>query len=358
MVGHVDRIVRQGLADIALGLGHDAGAAVAGGDEALHDLVTGDTGVGSVVPGDVERRQALFGRPHVVADDGDQIVQHHHLAKTRHSLGLAVVDAHDLAAEHRRVGEGGELHTVRQGVDAVLRRAIDLGGRIEAFERPADQAELRGLFQRRIGGRLQAGGAAGQGAIGDAPAAGVVDDLAGFGATARRIDAPAARRRLDQHRPRRRARLAQNRPEGADGIGVSSGLNAQIGVGVEGVAGWRMGESHLRPIGVELLGQDHRDRGVDPLPHLHLRHDQGHLAGGVDPDEGVGREAAAGRVAADLGRFADGGEKANQQATANRGPDLQQRAAGKVGLRGGLTRGKLVEEGHGRLSPKPTWPRA
>ena len=52
----------------------------------------------------------------------------------------------------------------------------------------------------------------------------------------------------------------------------------------------------LREVGVEFFGQDHRDRGVDALPHLDLRHHQRRLAGVVDADEGVGRELAGGVV--------------------------------------------------------------
>ena len=42
-------------------------------------------------------------------------------------------------------------------------------------------------------------------------------------------------------------------------------------------------------------------RGVDALPHLDLRHDQGDVALPVDPDEGVRREGPGRRRLAALG---------------------------------------------------------
>ena len=79
-------------------------------------------------------------------------------------------------------------------------------------------------------------------------------------------------------------------------VGIAGGLEAEGGIAVELVVRRRMLERHLREIGVELLGEDHRNRGVDALAHLDLRHDQRGLAGLVDADEGVGRELAVGRV--------------------------------------------------------------
>jgi len=51
-----------------------------------------------------------------------------------------------------------------------------------------------------------------------------------------------------------------------------------------------MFQNHLREVGIELVGKNHRQRGIDALPHLHLRHDQHGLAGMVDADKGVGRK--------------------------------------------------------------------
>ena len=67
-------------------------------------------------------------------------------------------------------------------------------------------------------------------------------------------------------------------------------------------------QRHLRKVGIELFGQDHRNRGVDALAHLDLRHHQRGLAGGIDADEGVGGEFALGHVRR-LHRFVAGAQR-------------------------------------------------
>jgi len=47
-------------------------------------------------------------------------------------------------------------------------------------------------------------------------------------------------------------------------------------------------ENDLRKIGVELVGENHRNRGIDALTHFHLWHDQCRLARVIDADESVG----------------------------------------------------------------------
>ena len=109
------------------------------------------------VPGDVERVEPLLGRPHVIADDGDEVVEHDDLAHAGDRLRRAVVDMPDLAAEHRAGRDGRELHARRHHVDAVDRLAVDLVGRVEPLERLADQREVLRVLQRRIGGRRAVG---------------------------------------------------------------------------------------------------------------------------------------------------------------------------------------------------------
>ena len=75
---------------------------------------------------------------------------------------------------------------------------------------------------------------------------------------------------------------------------------------------------------LQLLGDQHRHRGVGALAHLDLGNDQRHPAGTIDADEGVGRKAVriGGRRAADQRRQADA-----QQQTAAGG---ERRPAGKI----------------------------
>ena len=82
----------------------------------------------------------------------------------------------------------------------------------------------------------------------------------------------------------------------------------KTGIAVEFVVRRRVLQRYLRKVGVEFLGENHRDRGVDALAHLDLRHHQRGPAFGVDADEGVGRELAGGRVGR-LHRLVDRGAK-------------------------------------------------
>ena len=48
--------------------------------------------------------------------------------------------------------------------------------------------------------------------------------------------------------------------------------------------------ANLRPVGVKLVGQQHRQTGMDPLPHLRLRHQYGDRAIGTQADPAVERQ--------------------------------------------------------------------
>ncbi len=196
----------------------------------------------------------------------------------------------DGPAEHRAVRDGGEPYARRQGVDAVLHLAVGLVWGVQPLERPADQPEGAGVLERRVFRRGDSRRAGGQDAIGESAARTVMDDLAGLGPAFGRRHAPVARCSFDQTGARARAGLAQRRPEGADGIGIARRLLPQHRVGVFRCVRRRMLDPHPAPVGVEFLGQDHRDGSVGRLSHLDLRHDQGDPAFPVDPDEGVRRE--------------------------------------------------------------------
>jgi hypothetical protein len=50
-------------------------------------------------------------------------------------------------------------------------------------------------------------------------------------------------------------------------------------------------QAHLIKAHFQLFGDQHRDRGVGPLAHLDIGHDENDLAVVLNADEGVGREA-------------------------------------------------------------------
>ena len=138
----------EALGDIAVGFG-DRAVLFAGGAQIPPDIVRADARVRAFVPVDHQRIEALLGRPHVIADHGDQIVEHDDLLHARDFLGGAVVDLADLAAEHRAGRERCELHAGQHRVDAVDGLAVDLVRRVEPLQRLADQHEILRVLQRR-----------------------------------------------------------------------------------------------------------------------------------------------------------------------------------------------------------------
>ena len=78
----------------------------------------------------------------MVTDDGDEIVEYDDLAHARHFFRGTVVDMLHLAAEHRTLGKGGELHVRHHGVDAVDGLAVGFVRRVVTFQRLADQREM------------------------------------------------------------------------------------------------------------------------------------------------------------------------------------------------------------------------
>ena len=135
-------------------------------------------GVRPFVPVDLERLEALLGRPHVIADHGDEIVEHHDLPHARNLLRGAVVDLADLAAEHRSMRQRCELHARQHRVDAVDGLAVDLVRRVEPLQRLADIDEILRVLERDILGRGLAARGLRQRAIGKLAAARLVRHLA------------------------------------------------------------------------------------------------------------------------------------------------------------------------------------
>ena len=248
------------------------------------------------VPIDHQRIEALLGRPHVIADHGDEIVEHHDLLHALDFFGSAVVNLRDPAAKHRTGLQRCELHVGQYRIDAVDGLAVDFVRGIEPLQRPADQHEILRVLQRDILWRHLAARRERQRTIGKLAPAVLVQDLAVGGSAAYRLDLPLFRGGLDQHGARACAGSAQVGPPRPDRIGIAGGLNAKQRIAVELVAGRCVLQRHSREIGVELFRQNHRYRGVDALSHLDLRHHQRCRAGWIDADEGVRRKLAGGVV--------------------------------------------------------------
>ena len=112
-----------------------------------------------------------------------------------------------------------------------------------------------------------------------------------------RIDLPAVGGGGDQHRAGRGAGLAQRQEEGPHRGRAARELEADERVGEALVVGGRMLDLHLGEVDVELLGDQHRHRGVGALAHLDLRDGQRDAPVAADPHEGARREGGAGRGA-------------------------------------------------------------
>jgi hypothetical protein len=232
----------------------------------------------------------------VVADHRDQVVQHDDLADAGNLFRGAVVDLADLAAEHWTGGDRCELHARKDRVDTVDGLAVDLVRRVEALQRLADIDEILGVLERDIRRRRLAARGDGKLAVGKISPAFGVRHLALRRRAACRFDLPLSRRGLNQHGTRARSSLAQRHPERADRVGIAGHLQAEGRIAIELVVRRGVLQRHLREIGVELFGEDHRNRRIDALAHLDLRHHQRGVPVLIDADERVGRELALGHV--------------------------------------------------------------
>ena len=115
----------------------------------------------------------------------------------------------DLAAEHRRLPDRGVHHVRHAHVDAEHRPAAHLVREIEARDRLADQAELVGGLERRLGRRRERRGRRGELAVARDLALRAMHHPAARGVALRDRHAPALGRRQLQHLARRRTGLAQ-----------------------------------------------------------------------------------------------------------------------------------------------------
>ena len=114
-------------------------------------------------------------------------------------------------------------------------------------------------------------------------------------------------------------------------------LKAEQRIAVLLIVGRSVLDPDLSQIDVELIGEQHRLRRIDALPHLHLRQGHGHGAIPSDPDEGARREIGALPARGRGGRLRQGDldqQAAPQGCTrAQDGAPRQEEFAGIVQLR-------------------------
>ena len=226
---------------------------------------------GRIVPLDLERVAALLGRPEAAAD------HRHHAGAGRdldHALDGArgaVVDALEPRAKARRSRHQRGQHARALDVERVLRAAVDLRPGVDARQALADQRECRRLFQRhapwheltrRFGGEGAESAALARARMGE-------NAVADLDVACRHL--PFRGSRLNEHQPRHGAGLAHLPGRVGDRRRVAGTLHLppeQIVVARD--VGGRRFHPDLRPVGVELFGQQRGEPGVNALAELEM----------------------------------------------------------------------------------------
>ena len=316
MIGRLDDAVRGNTLERSL---HVAalvdGLAVLAGQRAIvlrPEALGGNRPVAAIREHRREGGEAAARRPVALRDHGDRIVEADDALdaldlQRRRRIDGGELSAMDRCGLHRRVEHPGQLN-----VDAVLHRARDLGRDVEPRHRPADDLVVLALLEARARRNAELGSLGRQLAVAHGAAArGVADDAVGGGKLAR-AHLPTPRGGLDQHRAggstddtqadlageahrRGAARdlqvgeacgLAEGSVDGAVEKGRQPPALQDPALGQEAVGesliARRPFGAHARPVGVELLGQHHGERGVRALAHVDVRH--------IDRDGVVGRD--------------------------------------------------------------------
>ena len=285
----------------------------------------------AVVPHDLELVAALHRRPGVAGDDGDAAerlelrrdrrrVDPDHPDDARHLQGVRVIDALHLAAEDRRARDDGVQHPLGARVDPVDRLA---GRDVAVVDEPdhlvgSDVAERRRVLQlQRLARRdRQRRGGGGERAVAER-------------ALRRRVHDGVVRSLhfRDRHAPLLGGSLLEHRAGGGAGAAQGHEEVAQraravgILVAVARFVARRLRDADLRPVGIELVGDDHRDRGAHALSHLLPVAGHGDDAVGGDGDEDA-------RVVAPALRHAVGAELLLLRAGPAGQPDREHERAG------------------------------
>ena len=346
-VGRLDHLGGLGQRRIRVAvLAHGLGSRLGRQRLGLFSEALGGLGGGrAFVPHDFQHFAGLVCAPPAVGDDGDAVQKALESRSALDDKGLAHAlqraDLVEIGADHapaidRALLEHGVAHPRQDRVDAEDRFAADDFRAVDPAMRLADQTKVLGRLERdrcEVGGGESAGGR-GEDAVADGPPAGRMNDDAGLGGAGGRFNPPARGGGADQQLASRRADFAHLVVVHVDGPAAARELRAEL----RRVRG-RLLDPHLRPVGVQLLGDDQGQGGLDPLADLRVLRLKGDDA--VRRDTDIGGELARRRGRrGGLGREAG----ADQQAPACCGADHQEQAAGRVGRRVG--RGVRVEEGH------------
>ena len=295
---HVRRLGEGGIdiADIGVGLGREGpgdflGLGIGGRQGILGGL--------ALVPGHLQRILGLEGVPGAVGDDGD--ARHHLDRKTRafqredidhagHFADIGFVEARHLAADRRALGVGGIDHAGHLYVDAEQRLAGDHFVVVDAGVALAQKAVFAGLLQLERG-RLRhrhLGRGRRELAIGPGLAAGLVGQHGILGHDLAGGHVPFLGGGGDQHCLGAGAGLAQLIPGPRDGRGAARALIAiEFGIDLGLVDLDRL------PVGIQLLGDDQAECGLDTLADFRALGIDDHPVFRRDADKGVDQPGIA-----------------------------------------------------------------
>ena len=321
-------------AHIAAGVDRHGGRLAFGIGRQLRPSRGGLEGGGAVAPFHFQRRAGAFGVPGGVGQDGNPAGQAFILLRSGHDEGVLhaahrldgrQIGRFHLGALHAGFVEGGVDHARHHRIDAVILLAGHDGAVVHAGLETADQAEILGIFHRHAGhvGRWQSGSSRCELAIRRPLRA--VDHVAFFGAQFRHRHAPRRRGGLQDHRPRACTHPTHQLILGGHGHRSAGHLPA-----IDLRIGQRRHDLDSGPIGVQLLGDYHRQAGADALAHFRIARHDADAARGGDHHPGVQLPRFGGVRA--LGR------QAQIKAAPNRRAGKQEIAAAELDVHCGLTR--------------------
>jgi hypothetical protein len=216
---------RQGFVAIADTLSHRS-RIERGLFELARDILRVQRRVRTVIPFDHQGREPFLGRPHMVGNDRDGVVEPHDLAHAVDGFGRRIINALDPAAKDGRLRKGRDLDPRRPDVDTINGRPVDLGGCVQALGRGADELEIHRLLEHDAFGDRNVSGIGGKFAVFGAASCRRVKHFAALRAAGRRIDIPALCRGRHEHRSRGRTGLAQWLPRRAYGVRIARCLQA------------------------------------------------------------------------------------------------------------------------------------
>ncbi len=217
-------------------------------------------------------RAGVLRAGHLVGDGHGR--QFHHRAHAGHRQdGRLVAYFEDVTDETRRRFQRGVQHVGHVDIDAEDGGPGALGLGIEPRQRLADQTEVRRVLQSRRGIERQARRRLGRELTIGQPVAAAIDDESFLATTLGRIDPPALRRRPGQYLTCRSTCLSQAAVERRRRHRRSLLLYRRLVLegDLVGVASGDETDRDALPVGVELVGQDLRQRRIGALAHFRLR---------------------------------------------------------------------------------------